>query len=78
MSDERKDRYMNNAVLWYSPSWVPNILEITTVGPQRTDECGEGQTDKQVISQTRIIDRLPKLSCILLVRIINLSKLFLN
>ena len=41
------------SVLWYFPSWVPNILEITIVGTQRTDECGEGQTDKQVISQTR-------------------------
>ena len=35
----------------------------------RTDECGEGQTNKQVISQTRIVDQLPKLSCILIVRI---------
>ena len=39
-----KDRYIN-AVLWYSPSSVPNILEITIVGPQRTDLGGEGQAD---------------------------------
>ena len=52
MSDEYKDRYIN-AVFWYSPPWVPNILEITTVGPQRTDLTGEGQADKQRISQIR-------------------------
>ena len=56
-----KDRYIN-AVLWYSPSWVPNILEIATVGPHRTDLRGEGQADKQRISQIRIVDRLLKLS----------------
>ena len=56
-----KNRYIN-AVLWYSPSWVPNILEITTVGPQRTDLSGEGQADNQNISQIRIVDRLRKLS----------------
>ena len=37
-----KDRYIN-AVLWYSASWVPNILEITIVGPQRTNLSGEGR-----------------------------------
>ena len=36
-----------DAVFWDSPSWVPNILEITTVGPQRTDLSGEGHADKQ-------------------------------
>ena len=55
-----KDQYIN-AVLWYSPSWVPNILEITD-GPQRTDLSGGGQSDKQRISQIRIVDRLLKLS----------------
>ena len=56
-----KNRYIN-AVRWYSPSWVPNILEITTVGPQRSDLSGEGQADNQNISQIRIVDRLLKLS----------------
>ena len=56
-----KDRYIN-AVLWYSASWVPNILEITIVGPQRTNLSGEGQEDKQKISEIRIVDRLLKLS----------------
>ena len=56
-----KDRYIN-AVLWYSSSWVPNILEITIVGPQRTNLSGEGHADKQKISQIRIVDRLLKLS----------------
>ena len=41
-----KDRCIN-AVLWYSPFSVPNILEITTVGFQRTDLSGEGHLDKQ-------------------------------
>ena len=41
-----KDRYIN-AVLWYSSSSVPNILEITTVGPQGTDLSREGHADKQ-------------------------------
>ena len=44
-----KDRYIN-AVLWYSASWVLNILEITIVGPQWTNLSGEGQADKQKIS----------------------------
>ena len=61
MPDEIKDRYIN-AVLWYSASWVPNILEITIVGPQRTNLSGEGQEDKQKISQIRIVDRQLKLS----------------
>ena len=58
-----KERYVN-AVLWYSPSWIPNILsiEIATVGPQRTDLSGEVQADKQKISQIRIVDQLRKLS----------------
>ena len=56
-----KKRYIN-AVLWYSPSSVPNILEITIVCPQRTDLGGEGQADRQRISQIRIVDRLLKLS----------------
>ena len=38
---------MYYSVLWYSPSWVPNILEITTVGFRQTDLSGEGQTDKR-------------------------------
>ena len=41
------DHSGDDAVLWYSPSWVPNILEITTVGPQRTDLSGEGHADKK-------------------------------
>ena len=43
-----EDRYIN-AVLWYSPSLVPNILliEITRIGPQRIDLSGEGHADKQ-------------------------------
>ena len=41
-----KYRYIN-AVLWNSPSSVPNILEITTVTPQRTDLRGDGHADKQ-------------------------------
>ena len=41
-----KDRYIN-AVLWYSSSWVPNILEITIVGLQRTNLSGEGQADNK-------------------------------
>ena len=56
-----KDRYID-AELWYSPSLVPNRLEITIVGPQRTNLSGEGQTDKQRISQIRIVNRLLKLS----------------
>ena len=56
-----KDRYIN-AVLWYSASWVLNILEITIVGPQWTNLSGEGQANKQNISQIRIVDRLLTLS----------------
>ena len=62
-----KDRYNINAVLWYSPSSVPNILEITTVGPQRTNLSGEGHADNDLPTCT--VDRPLKPSCILLVRI---------
>ena len=39
-------------------------------GSLQTDQSGEGHPNKTLLSQTRILDRLLKLSCILLVRTI--------
>ena len=45
MSDEYKNRYIV-IVLWYSSSWVPNILEITTAVPSELVKGDVSQADK--------------------------------
>ena len=55
-----KGRYIT-IVLWYSPSWVPNILEITTVVPSKLAKGGEFKITNTDLP-TCIVDRLLKLS----------------
>ena len=57
-------------VLLKPPSWSIRQRQDHHNSSLRTDQSGEGQADKTVISHTCVVDRLLKLSCILLVRII--------
>ena len=67
MSDEYKDRYIIQCCRSPHPGSVgPTDHHMF---PTELTLSGEGQADKQRISQIRIVDRLLKLSFIILVRI---------
>ena len=71
-SEDTSDEYKNRCitlVMLKPPSWAHQTLEITTVSSPTELIKVCKSTGQTLISQTRSVNRLLKLSCILLVRI---------